>query len=236
MNYAKIYNSLIERAQNRALKGYSERHHIVPKCIGGTDKKSNLVRLTPEEHYVAHQLLVKMHPDVPGLVWAAVRMTHHSTSSRSNNKIYGWLRARHSEHAKTRIGSKNPSYGKNWFHNPETGEVIKTESQNKPDGWVSGRRSVKCKVCGKPTLKLWHRYCEEHRSQGRKNTIQTNSVSETKPKAERLWEQFLESDCTSVTSFAKVIGVSQPGLTKLWSKYIPEYQSKKKQGKSFKKG
>ena len=27
--------------------------------MGGTDDEENLVELTPEEHYVAHQLLVK---------------------------------------------------------------------------------------------------------------------------------------------------------------------------------
>ena len=44
-------------------KGYVERHHILPKCVGGGDESENLVPLTPEEHYLAHQLLVKMHPD-----------------------------------------------------------------------------------------------------------------------------------------------------------------------------
>ncbi|XAO17074.1 homing endonuclease [Escherichia phage FL23] len=60
MNYEKIYNSLIDRARNRALTGYKERHHIIPKCLGGSNDASNLVDLTPEEHYVAHQLLVKI--------------------------------------------------------------------------------------------------------------------------------------------------------------------------------
>ena len=34
-------------------KGY-HRHHIIPKHMGGTDEKDNLIYLTPEEHANAH--------------------------------------------------------------------------------------------------------------------------------------------------------------------------------------
>ena len=59
MNYEAHYNKLIARGQNRELEDYKEKHHIVPRCMGGSNKKENLVYLTAEEHYVAHQLLVK---------------------------------------------------------------------------------------------------------------------------------------------------------------------------------
>ena len=38
---------------------YSEMHHILPKHSGGDNSKENLVRLLPEEHYIAHMLLWK---------------------------------------------------------------------------------------------------------------------------------------------------------------------------------
>jgi hypothetical protein len=56
MNYKKIYDQLVERATSRILEDYTETHHIVPRCMGGTDSLDNLVELTPEEHYLAHQL------------------------------------------------------------------------------------------------------------------------------------------------------------------------------------
>lgn len=62
MNYIKIYNSLIDRAKNRTLEGYKESHHIVPKSIGGSNAYTNLVDLTAREHFLAHWLLVKIHP------------------------------------------------------------------------------------------------------------------------------------------------------------------------------
>lgn len=95
MDYEKHYAALIARARNRAILGYSERHHILPRCMGGGDEPSNLVDLTPEEHYVAHQLLVKMNPGNGKLAYAALAMTMKShTHARRCNKLYGWLRRR----------------------------------------------------------------------------------------------------------------------------------------------
>ncbi len=61
--------------------------------MGGDDSVENIVLLTAEEHYVAHQLLVKIHPEIPGLATAAVRMSRQCTG----NKAYGWLRRRHAQ-------------------------------------------------------------------------------------------------------------------------------------------
>lgn len=71
MNYQKIYNQLIEKRQiNKIIiKDYKlmhpdeptpERHHIIPKSLGGSNTNDNLITLTCREHFVAHQLLVKI--------------------------------------------------------------------------------------------------------------------------------------------------------------------------------
>lgn len=90
MNYSGHYDRLIARARDRILVGYCERHHVLPRCLGGGNESTNLVNLTPEEHYVAHQLLVKLHPNSIGLTRAAAVMSKHG----SGNKAYGWLRRR----------------------------------------------------------------------------------------------------------------------------------------------
>ena len=62
MNYQKIYNDLINKRKLTPPKNcYTERHHIIPVCMKGTNKKENLVPLTAREHYIAHALLVKIH-------------------------------------------------------------------------------------------------------------------------------------------------------------------------------
>jgi hypothetical protein len=55
--YRRTYYSIIENARKLERAGYLERHHIVPKSLGGTNKKSNLVSLTFREHFVCHRLL-----------------------------------------------------------------------------------------------------------------------------------------------------------------------------------
>lgn len=92
MNYKKHYDMLIERSRNRIPEGYVEKHHIVPKCLGGSDNADNIAILTPEEHFLAHQLLIKLFPGNRDLVYAVQLMTTHHTNARINNKLFGWLR------------------------------------------------------------------------------------------------------------------------------------------------
>lgn len=101
MDYKKHYDLLIKRAKNRILPEdiYTEKHHILPKCLGGGDWQVNLVRLTPEEHYLAHQLLVKMHPNDKNLACAVVRMSGGNTG----NKAYGWIRRKVAEATRDRL-------------------------------------------------------------------------------------------------------------------------------------
>ena len=50
MNYKKHYNALIDKAQQRQIEGYVEKHHIIPKSLGGLNESNNLVKLTAREH------------------------------------------------------------------------------------------------------------------------------------------------------------------------------------------
>lgn len=126
MNYQKHYNNLIDRAKNRVLYTYFENHHIIPKCMGGTNHKSNLVKLTPEEHYVAHQLLIKIYPLEKKLIFAAHMMTVGSTRVIRNNKSYGWIRRQWADElskiAKDRTGEKNGMFERH--HTDETKKKI----------------------------------------------------------------------------------------------------------------
>lgn len=62
MNYQRIHDFIIERAKNRPKPNcYCEKHHIIPKCMGGTNDKENLAILTIKEHYLIHYLLTKIY-------------------------------------------------------------------------------------------------------------------------------------------------------------------------------
>jgi hypothetical protein len=60
--YTTWYYSIINRAQLRQLSisEYREKHHIIPKSLGGNNSKDNLVSLTAREHFICHLLLPKM--------------------------------------------------------------------------------------------------------------------------------------------------------------------------------
>ncbi len=58
--YFKWYYEIVTKAKTRDIEGYVEHHHIIPKSLGGTNNKDNLVKLSAKEHFVAHLLLTKM--------------------------------------------------------------------------------------------------------------------------------------------------------------------------------
>jgi hypothetical protein len=59
--YTTWYFQIVDRARSRTKpEGYCERHHVVPKSIGGSHDKNNLVSLTAREHVLCHYLLSKM--------------------------------------------------------------------------------------------------------------------------------------------------------------------------------
>lgn len=64
MDYQKTYDNLIRTRKERVLKDdvYYENHHIVPRCMRGSDDPDNTVLLTAREHFLAHWLLSEMHP------------------------------------------------------------------------------------------------------------------------------------------------------------------------------
>jgi len=95
MNYKKIHDKIIERAKDRNIEGYTEKHHIIPKCMGGTDDTENLVELTAREHFVVHKLLCEIYPDENGLRYALWMMANVVGNGQYRDYIIGsWEYAR----------------------------------------------------------------------------------------------------------------------------------------------
>lgn len=73
--YYKQYNKLIDKCIQMESEGYpddvyTEVHHILPKCMGGTNKKDNLVRIPVRYHIFAHIFLMKAFPNNNKLAYA----------------------------------------------------------------------------------------------------------------------------------------------------------------------
>jgi hypothetical protein len=95
MNYIRVYETFIKdrRAKEPTLTGYTEKHHILPRSMGGGDDPENLIALTPEDHFFAHLLLAKIHG---GQMWAPVafmvggsRKDYRPVQSR---RTYDWVK------------------------------------------------------------------------------------------------------------------------------------------------
>lgn len=64
MDHLKVYFELVEKhgSIHKPVDGYYERHHIIPKCIGGDDANDNLVYFSARCHLLAHWLLMRAFP------------------------------------------------------------------------------------------------------------------------------------------------------------------------------
>jgi hypothetical protein len=117
--YSKCYYRIIENRKSNPVTGYSEKHHIIPRSLGGSNKKENLVSLTAREHFICHRLLVKMTTGTDKMKMSyAIRclinqenqhQQRYKITSRTYNAIIANTRENISKHQR---GENNPFYGK----------------------------------------------------------------------------------------------------------------------------
>jgi len=235
VNYKKIHDSIIERAQKRLLDGYYEKHHIIPRCMGGLNDPDNLVNLTPEEHYIVHQLLVKMYPNNYTLIKAAAMMV----PNRPNNKMYGWIKRRFSKIQKeAQSGKKNSQYNTVWVTNGKDNKKVAVKSQLE-DGWWKGRTVVPnirkqvgmCRECKKV---VDHKNTVAKRIKSKHYRIR-RSESYQKAVARKQYQMFRQSNL-SLGAFSKKIGVNKMTLSIRFRRFIPEYNNESKMRVKLNKG
>lgn len=164
MNYQKIYNQIIENAIQRDIDDYTEKHHIIPKSEGGTDDISNLVELTPREHYIAHKLLYKINPTKSrAAAWHV--MTIDKTGKRYINS-HEVAKARKA-FIESISGKNNPMYGKGYLisgdKNPFYGKTHSEETKIKLSKTKLGtKRSEASKLKQAESLR-GYKQSEEHK-------------------------------------------------------------------------
>jgi ribosomal protein L37AE/L43A len=123
VNYQKLYNLIVEQAKNadrkKGLEIYYESHHIIPKCLGGTDKKENLVLLTAKEHFLCHKLLVEIYPSNSKLLYALWGMSNQK-NAKQKSRYQG--SAREYERVRKVVGELISKLNSGRIHTKESNE------------------------------------------------------------------------------------------------------------------
>lgn len=129
--YTRVYYSIIDRAKTRSISSYTEKHHVIPRSLGGSNAKENLVALTAREHFVCHLLLTKMTQgqDKKKMVLAVFYLTGKGKANRSNrikaSRLY--------ENLKTEL-SLNVSEQKRGCKQPPRSEQARTNYSKSKSG------------------------------------------------------------------------------------------------------
>ena len=82
-----ITNILNTRGRHGCGNEYHESHHIIPKCMGGSNEKENLIDLYAREHFIAHKLLAQENPNNAGLLSAYSVMALMKNGNQQGREI-----------------------------------------------------------------------------------------------------------------------------------------------------
>lgn len=184
--YSKCYFNIIDRAKSRVLdiSVYVERHHIVPKSLGGSNEADNIVTLTAREHLLCHRLLIKMtegkfKSKMAFAAWRMVFMGGNHRRHTVNSRTYESIKLEMSIARKNSKGS--------YKHSIESKEKISKGNKGKRLG-----KSLSSDWCEKISLSLRG----EIRGPLPKSTIQKISKSLTgKPR-----EKFPETHKANISA------------------------------------
>lgn len=219
MNYKKIYNGIIEKRRLCLPTGYVEVHHILPRCLGGADDKSNLVKLTAKEHFICHLLLTKMYPkgsnEYYKMCHAFLMMLVKDKNQQRfmTSRKFEQLRIDAAKNSSLRMselqsGEKNSQYGTFWIYNPS----LKQSKRHKgeiPEGWYKGN------------VFNWDRFFNKPLEKEKRLLIKKEKIEKYKIYYTNLYEIYVKDGWEGVlkTGYDK----SQPNLVKQFSVYVENY-------------
>lgn len=200
--YYRWYYNIIENSKSRLLSEVkTERHHIIPRSLGGTDDAENIAVLTLKEHWVCHRLLVKFLVDSKDLkkMYNALWMMLQKDYRKVNARIYKEVKENIEPWNKNLKGkyphpNKTPEHVKEYLRTLHKGKSrSKEDIQKMKEGWkkakangyrvwnkgksIPGTRNIKCKFVSPEGNEYYYNSqkegCKEH-------NLPTSKISEVK--------------------------------------------------------
>lgn len=219
--YLCWYNSIISKAKNRVINGYTEKHHIIPRSLGGSDEEVNLVSLTSREHFICHLLLTKIY-STGTFEWykmnhAFMFMTASKNGKRYvNSRLYDYAKKNFSKAMSyAQSGNKNSQHGTTWIVNIDLRKNRKIPSNELQYwleiGWTQGRiadfQKYFSKLATPPKIKKINQKSKED--------------------AEHYWNLYNKLQYNSIRKFVRDghYPYSHVALTQSWKKYISNYNT-----------
>lgn len=158
------YNKLINFYRENLPEGFVEKHHIVPKCMGGDDSLSNLVLLPTRAHFIAHYLLHKAYPENRSLAHAFAMMGVCNGRQHRSSKLYEKSKIARSN---ALSGVPRPEWVKQKLRKPKSNtqnykRPKSKEHASKISSALKGKKKevIKCPHCSKAgsasTMSRWH--------------------------------------------------------------------------------
>ena len=224
----EIYTNLVSKRLHEPPSGYTERHHIVMRSMGGSDDPSNLVVLSGREHWIAHLLLHKIHKNrktACACHMMAMRCEERGIPQIKSSRMYEHIRKEHAKYAaklasKSQKGSGNSQFGTIWICNPNLKQNKKISKNDPiPEGWIKGRS-------------VWNKLQSEKNRIKRKERL----FASRSENAYRIYYDFLGKRTTLRDYAEQHYPFSYVSLHKLFKKYIKEYvltQGKRKLSKKL---
>jgi hypothetical protein len=125
--YKKWYSQITQNGKTSKDEG-DERHHIVPRSLGGNDDPQNIAFITSREHFVCHWLLTKIYPsgEEHWKMINAFRMMRAENpnqqrySTKITSRVYENLKKEYAQLQSERVaGENNPMYGDKFYRSDD---------------------------------------------------------------------------------------------------------------------
>lgn len=175
--YLKWYMRLVSKQEQNC---YTEVHHIIPRSMGGTNSKDNLVPLSLKAHLVAHHLLTKITSggDLRKMLYAYRAMSNlniHGKRTKITTRQYAFIR-------QSLRGLPVSDQQRLNMRNAQLGKVLSEEHRKKiGDGGRGKKRTLETRQNISESL-LGREFSIEHRANISKGRIGQSLSNETKNK------------------------------------------------------
>ena len=188
--YKKWYSYITQNGKASKNEG-DERHHIVPRSLGGNDDPQNIAFITPREHFVCHWLLTKIYPsgEEHWKMINAFRMMRAENSNQQRystkitSRVYENLKREYSILQSERMsGENNPMWGKT--HSDEARRLISEKNTGKKlsEEQIARQVSVQTGRKRKPFSDEWRTKMSESKRGENNNRYGVTVSEDTKQK------------------------------------------------------